>query len=478
MSPRRLRRSTRDAMPQFGAAELRALVLPLLLELALGITVGLIGTALAAGVSDSAGAGFALGNHLFGLLFMIFRLVGAGVSVVISQNLGAQQPQEAQRVAFAGLAAATWLGLAVAALAFSLAEPLLQLLNAPAAVLPLAVPFLMALAPALLLDAWTASLASVMRAHLRNRDTLRVTLLMHGTHLLLAWCLMRGVGSWPGLGLPGFALALALSRLLGIGLYLWLWRWRLQLRPALRDGWQLRWAQLGPVLHIGLPGAVENLAWEAAFMVSVAAVGLMGTQALATQTYVLQLNMWILISAVALGVTVEMVVGRLVGARALHEAHRLVLRAQALGLSLALLIAVLMALAAPWVLRLFTDDPEILRIGQQLMWWAIALETGRTFNLIVIGALRATGDARYPVVAGAGSMALVLAGGSWWLGVHLGWGLVGVWIAYAADEWIRGLLMWHRWVRLGWVPHAREVQRRTRGVVREASTPVHPPSPP
>ena len=78
-----------------------------------------------------------------------------------------------------------------------------------------------------------------------------------------------------------------------------------------------------------------------------------------------------------------------------------------------------------------------------------------------------TSPQTWPVVAGAGSMALVLAGGSWWLGVHLGWGLVGVWIAYAADEWIRGLLMWHRWVRLGWVPHAREVQRRTRGAVSE-----------
>ncbi|MFY7871328.1 MAG: MATE family efflux transporter [Limnohabitans sp.] len=451
------------SLERFGRAELRSLVWPLLLELALGITVGLIGTALAARTSDTAGAAFALGNHLFGLLFMVFRLVGAGVSVVISQNLGAGQLQEARRVAFAGLAAATWLGLAVALLALTCASPLLGLLNAPAEVMPLAAPFLMALAPALLLDAWTASMASVMRAHLRNTDTLRVTWAMHTSHLLLALPLMGGAGLGSGLGLPGFALALALSRVLGFGLYLWLWRWRLQLRPGWRDGWQLRWAQLGPVLHIGLPGAAENLAWQAAFMVSVAAVGVMGTQALATQTYVLQLNMWILISAVALGVTVEMVVGRMVGARALHEAHRLVLRAQALGLSLALLIAVLMALASPWVLRLFTDDPDILRTGQQLMWWAIALETGRTFNLIVIGALRATGDARYPVLAGAGSMAVVLAGGSWWLGVHLGWGLVGVWIAYAADEWIRGLLMWLRWVRLGWVPHARAVQRRTRG---------------
>jgi pullulanase len=64
--------------------------------------------------------------------------------------------------------------------------------------------------------------------------------------------------------------------------------------------------------------------------------------------------------------------------------------------------------------------------------------------------MRASGAGRRAL-----SMAVVLAGGSWWLGVHLGWGLAGVWIAYAADEWLRGLLMWRRWRSLAWVPQAR-----------------------
>lgn len=197
-------------------------------------------------------------------------------------------------------------------------------------------------------------------------------------------------------------------------------------------------------------------------MVSVAAVGLMGTQALATQTYVLQFNMWILISAVAIGITVEMVVGHMVGARQFRQAHDLVRKAQKIGFAVTLVVACVQALLGTWLLGLFTQDPAILRVGSQLMWLSVLLETGRTFNLIVISALRATGDARYPFYAGAGSMALVLAGGSWLLGVHWGWGLMGVWLAYAADEWIRGLLMWRRWLTQGWVPHARAAHARMR----------------
>jgi Na+-driven multidrug efflux pump len=40
-------------------------------------------------------------------------------------------------------------------------------------------------------------------------------------------------------------------------------------------------------------------------------------------------------------------------------------------------------------------------------------------------------------------------------------GLPGLWIAYAADEWLRGLIMWRRWATLAWVPHARASRRRS-----------------
>ena len=152
----------------------------------------------------------------------------------------------------------------------------------------------------------------------------------------------------------------------------------------------------------------------------------------------------------------------MVGAGELHAAHKLVRRSLALGFGVALIVASSFALAGPWLMTRFTSDPDIVALGCTLLWWTVLLEPGRTFNLVVINALRAAGDARYPVIAGAASMAIVLAGGSWFLGVHLGWGLVGVWIAYAADEWIRGLLMWRRWATLGWLPHARSAHRKLR----------------
>ena len=125
-------------------------------------------------------------------------------------------------------------------------------------------------------------------------------------------------------------------------------------------------------------------------------------------------------------------------------------------------VALFAALTARWTLRVFTRDEHILATAQTLLWLAVLLEPGRTFNLVIINALRATGDARFPVAAGVVSMIVVMAGGAWLLGVHWGLGLPGVWLAYTADEWLRGLVMAARWQRGDWVPHARAAVRRVR----------------
>ena len=104
-------------------------------------------------------------------------------------------------------------------------------------------------------------------------------------------------------------------------------------------------------------------------------------------------------------------------------------------------------------MRAFTRDPSIVEMATHLLWLSVALELGRVFNLVVIGALRATGDANYPVYASMASLVFILGLGAYWGGRY--GGLTGIWLIYIADECLRGLLMWWRWHRRGWLVHAR-----------------------
>lgn len=441
-----------------------AVAWPLLAELVLGFGVGFVGMWLVSKQSDTASAAFGLANQVQGAFFLLFRIISMGVGVVITQNLGAGNRRDADRTALASLGASTWLGLGSALTLFAATDPLLTAMQASAEVRHLAGPYLHVLAFALFLDAFNASMAAVMRSHLRTRETMLNILSMHALHIALCFPLMRGAGPIGPLGMVGFALALAISRAFGLGVHLWLWRQVLGLLPSWRDALAVRWETLRSSIAIGLPGAAEAIAYRMAMLVSVTVVSAMGTTELATQGYAMQIMNVIVLSTVALGFAGEILVGHLIGAGELRAAWHLVRKCLFWGLAVSLTVATITATTAPWTLLLFTSDPAIIAKATTLLWLTVLLEPGRTCNIVIITALRAAGDARFPVLAGAASMVLVMGFGSWFLGIHLGLGLTGVWIAYALDEWVRGGIMAARWFRLGWVKQAvasrRQVNRR------------------
>ncbi len=433
---------------------------PILGEFLIGISVAMAILWMASRISDAAAGAFGIGQQVLESLFVLFRVLALGVGVMITQSLGGQRTQAARGIALVGFGGCTWAG-ALAALWLLLAgDAVLHALNAPAEVAALASPYLKLLALAALLEAFNLVMASVLRAHLHARDALQVMLLMHAVHLGLAFPLMLGLGDWQGLGLAGNAVALTASRTVGLALHLWLWRVRMQLVPARRDWWHCPARALMPVLRVGVPGASLEIAYRLAFMMSLAAAAKLGVAALATQAYVLQTLRFVLLISLAIGWACEIMVGHLVGRGDFATAHALVRKGLRNGIVASGALSLLAAAGAPWLMRLFTQDAAVIELAQTLLWISLALETGRVANLVVFGALRSTGDVFLPAAWAIASIVLVLGFGSIALGQW--WGLVGIWIAYAADEWIRGALMYWRWQTHGWMGSARAIHERLR----------------
>ncbi|AUX20856.1 multidrug transporter MatE [Sorangium cellulosum] len=424
--------------------------------------VGVFGVWLVSRLSDGAAAAYGLANQIM-LTFMItFRFVSLGASVVVTQYLGARDRDGADQVARAALAANLWMGVLSCGVIAVGARPLLELMRLPESLFPMAQPYLVAVGVMLAFDGVNFSLGAVLRAHTHTRATLRLILIMYAVQLALSLPLMFGFAGWPGLGMNGLALAAVIARALSFWMHHRLWRELLGIRASFEDYWRIRPGRLREVLHIGLPGAGENVAYRISYMIILAMVADMGQAALTTHTYTMQIVHFLLLFSLAIGFGTEIVVGHRVGAGELAGADRQVRGGLVVGLCVCVTVVLATALLGPRLLGLFTSDPEVLAIGSKLLWLTLLVEPGRTINLVVINGLRAAGDARFPVGVGVISMFAVAVGLSWLLGVHLGWGLVGVWVAYGADEWIRGLAMSARWHFRGWVPHARRTLRRVR----------------
>jgi Na+-driven multidrug efflux pump len=207
---------------------------------------------------------------------------------------------------------------------------------------------------------------------------------------------------------------------------------------------------LAKVLKIGLPAAGENLSWLLQFMVVTSFVGLMGDQALATHAYYFQICTFIMLFGLSIGMGNEIIIGHLAGGRLFELAYTRLLKTLKIGLLATIIIATGFALSGRSIVGLFTGDEGVLSLIAPLFFISVFMEPGRTFNLIVINALRATGDARFPLMMALFSMWGIAVPLAWLLGIHFGYGLVGIWLALACDEWVRGLAMYWRWRSRRW----------------------------
>ena len=85
-----------------------------------------------------------------------------------------------------------------------------------------------------------------------------------------------------------------------------------------------------------------------------------------------------------------------------------------------------------------------------ILWIDVVLEIGRAINIWATQALRATGDVNYQFYVGITVQWLVSVGFSYLLGIHWGYGLLGMWVSFMLDENIRGLIFVFRWRSLKW----------------------------
>lgn len=158
--------------------------------------------------------------------------------------------------------------------------------------------------------------------------------------------------------------------------------------------------------------------------------------------------------ALAIGLGTSIIVGRLVGSGDKDEVYVQVWASLKRALVFTvILVALVMTFRYP-LMRLFTDNENVIELGASVLLLSCLLETGRTFNMVIINSLRASGDAKFPVLMGAISMVMMSLPLGYFLVFVLDLGLVGVWLAVIMDEWTRAIIMSLRWKSRAWERYA------------------------
>jgi putative MATE family efflux protein len=427
---------------------------PIFLEISLFMLLGIADTFMLSAISDNAVAGVGAANQYLHIAILILEVIGNGASIVVAQYLGSKRFLEASKISALAVTLNMLVGLAISALFLLFNGAILRSLNLDGEIYEFGRSYLSIVGGAIFLQAIINSLSAIIRVHGFTKEAMFVSLGMNIVHIVCNYTLIFGHFGFPELGVRGAAISTVFSRGLALIVFFWMLYRVMELKPRLVYFMRLSRELMGKILKIGVPSAFEQIMYQTCQMVFLFYVTFLGAESLAARQYAANISMFIYLFAFAIGTGTAIIVGRLVGANRKDDAYVRVWKSVRWASAVtALMIMVVIALRTP-LMEMFTDDAEVIRLGAQVLLLSMVLETGRTINIVLINSLRASGDAKYPVWIGMLSMVCMSLPLGYLLVFVLDMGLAGIWLAIAADEWTRAVIMFFRWKSRKWEAHA------------------------
>ena len=425
---------------------LKKLSIPIFCELFLRCLALIINTVMVSHYSNALVGALGAGNQIFDLFITIFSFLSVGCSVFVAQALGARNFTLARKAIHQSLFLNALLGLLCTLFILWQSELLLRLLKVPQSLGAESKIYLQMLGICLFFEAVDIVISAILRVYNRAALVMGVALLMDGLIVLGNYYVLH----FTDLELFGVGLVNVFGRIVAIVVLLAFLILILKIPLKFKEMIALESGILKKILNIGGFSAGENLIWIVQYTIAFAFVASLGGENLSVQTLYFQISLLIMLIGIALSLANEIIVGKLVGANYPSIAYKHTWTALYLSL-----IASGVVSGANFFLQDFTMSAIALEEGLKklmapLFALSIFLEISRSFNIVMVNALRASGDARFPFFTGLVFMMGVSLPVGYVLCFHAGLGILGVWLGFCADEFFRGLVNAWRWKSKKW----------------------------
>ena len=219
---------------------------------------------------------------------------------------------------------------------------------------------------------------------------------------------------------------------------------RMSFKLAFKADW------LKKILRLGFPANISMIMYTLSTVITASICVYLSGEMYMARLFVLQLVCFTNQLGYSVGQANSIMVGRGCGMGEFEFVNEMYKQNLKITLASNLLFSSLAAAFAPLLLRIFTDDINVIAIGVVVMWIDVFVEMGRGMNHLGQFGLNATGDTVYTTVVSVLSCWLISVGIGYLLSVALGFGIYGLWAACAADVIFRGVLYNLRWKNGRW----------------------------
>ena len=407
------------------------LAIPIIGENLLQTAVGAVDTLMVSRISDDAIAGVGIGAELVFFMLAILSAVSIGATVLVAQAIGANEGDRANLYARQAISWGVALSIPLSIFGFLFADDLIGLFDAEPEVHRLATEYFEVIAVTVVVLLLSYLCGAVLRGSGDSRTPLKAAAIANIANVFFSYGLAFGEFGMPELGVAGTAWGASIGRGIAAAYMLRaLWSGRSRLSIHARSGWLPKRIVGTQLFRLGIPAAIEQLLIEGGFLALVVIVAKLGTDALAAQQIAFTAMSLGILPGFAFAITATALVGQSIGAHRYEDARRASSITQRLCLAWMIVGAIPLFIFATPVLEIFSDDPDVIRIGTSgVRAIALSLPLWGAWS-VSAGALRGSGDTRSPMIRGVFAVWLSVVIG--WIGVnHLDQSVAFVWGIFA-----------------------------------------------
>ncbi|EIK45536.1 MATE domain protein [Cellvibrio sp. BR] len=276
-------------------------------------------------------------------------------------------------------------------------------------------------------------------------------IILFGVNIIGNAIAVYGFMGIPPSGVVGVAIASIVAAGASLLFVVVIVHFKLRIHIPLHEGWKNFSVLMAPVLMIAAPSVLEPMSFQA-YMIALNWIAAeVGDLALKVKVYAYNTFLFCLMISIALGMATEAIIAQRVGRKEFDLVDKQLKQSLKIALIGTTTLALMWLVFNQSILKMFSNDPEVIAIGV----WAFALsflaEPWRTVNIVVGGALRCAGDATFTSVSSIAVIWLFSVPLAYALAIPLGFGLYGLLIAAILDELLRALIKGWRWKQGKWM---------------------------
>lgn len=440
--------------------DLNRLTLPIFIDIALVLMLGAVDTVMLSKFSDDAVAAVGLDNQIVSLVFLVYQFVSMGAAILCAQYFGARLRTRFIQIVGISLLVNTLVGMAVSAVLWVWAEPILTGFGLRPNLMADGALYLKITGALSFFQALSLTFSATLRSTGKTIYPMLATIAVNILNIAGNYALIFGHWGCPAMGVEGAAWATAGSRVAATIILLCfmptLWPKSKTEHPeeeprnVLSVFRPFPWQELKNLFHIGIPAMSEELSYSLSQIAITYFINKISTEALTTKVYCSTAITFVILWSTSIVQGGDILVGHYVGQLRYRMAYILGNYVQRTAMRATLIVALVLALCGRPLLSCLTENAEIIRLGTWIFCIDWFLNIGRVKNIFACGTLRAAGDAVYPVVVGVIVQWTVAVGLAWVIGIPMGFGLLGFWVAFCMDENIRGFILMRRWHSQKW----------------------------